>query len=107
MLKIYNDLTRQKEIFEPLVPGKVGMYVCGATVQSEPHVGHGRFAVVFDVVRRYFEWLGYDVTYVRNITDVDDKIIDAANEMGITIDEVVEAHRMMEEDKHFGKIVLA
>ncbi len=65
------------------------MYVCGATVQSRPHVGHGRYAVVFDVVRRYFEWLGYDVTYVRNITDVDDKIINAANEMGVTIEEVV------------------
>ena len=66
------------------------MYVCGATVQSQPHVGHGRYAVVFDVVRRYFEWLGYEVTYVRNITDVDDKIIDAANELGITTDEVVD-----------------
>ena len=66
------------------------MYVCGATVQSRPHVGHGRYAVVFDVVRRYFEWLGYEVTYVENITDVDDKIINAANEMGITIEEVVD-----------------
>jgi len=65
------------------------MYVCGATVQSRPHVGHGRYAVVFDVVRRYFEWLGYEVVYVRNITDVDDKIITTANELGVGIDEVV------------------
>ncbi len=76
--------------FEPRDAGKVSMYVCGATVQSKPHVGHGRYAVVFDVVRRYFEWLGYEVTYVRNITDVDDKIINAANEMGISTNEVVE-----------------
>jgi cysteinyl-tRNA synthetase len=89
-MRIYNTLGRALQEFEPRDAGKVAMYVCGATVQSKPHVGHGRYAVVFDVVRRYFEWLGYDVTYVRNITDVDDKIIDAANEMGITIDEVVD-----------------
>ncbi|MCP4305120.1 MAG: cysteine--tRNA ligase [bacterium] len=89
-MRIFNTLGRTLQDFEPGDPGKVSMYVCGATVQSRPHVGHGRYAVVFDVVRRYFEWLGYDVTYVRNITDVDDKIINAANEMGITIEEVVE-----------------
>lgn len=89
-MRIFNTLGRTLQDFEPRDAGKVGMYVCGATVQSEPHVGHGRFAVVFDVVRRYFEWLGYEVTYVRNVTDVDDKIINAANEMGITTKEVVD-----------------
>ena len=66
----------------PADPGAVGMYVCGATVQSEPHVGHGRYAVVFDMIRRYLIWKGYQVTYVRNITDIDDKIIIAAAEAG-------------------------
>lgn len=89
-MRIFNTLGRTLQDFEPRDAGKVSMYVCGATVQSRPHVGHGRFAVVFDVVRRYFEWLGYEVTYVRNVTDVDDKIINAANEMGITIEEVVD-----------------
>jgi cysteinyl-tRNA synthetase len=89
-MRIFNTLGRTLQDFEPRDAGKVSMYVCGATVQSRPHVGHGRYAVVFDVVRRYFEWLGYDVTYVRNITDVDDKIINAANEMGTTIEEVVD-----------------
>ena len=89
-MRIFNTLGRTLQDFEPRDAGKVGMYVCGATVQSEPHVGHGRYAVVFDVVRRYFEWLGYEVTYVRNVTDVDDKIISAANEMGITTKEVVD-----------------
>ena len=88
-MRIFNTLGRALQDFEPRDAGKVGMYVCGATVQSKPHVGHGRYAVVFDVVRRYFEWLGYEVTYVRNITDVDDKIIAAANEMGVTIEDVV------------------
>jgi cysteinyl-tRNA synthetase len=89
-MRIFNTLGRNLQIFEPREAGKVGMYICGATVQSKPHVGHGRYAVVFDVVRRYFRWSGYDVTYVRNITDIDDKIIDAANEMGISIREVVD-----------------
>jgi cysteinyl-tRNA synthetase len=89
-MRIFNTLGRSLQSFEPREAGKVSMYVCGATVQSRPHVGHGRYAVVFDVVRRYFEWLGYEVTYVRNISDVDDKIINAANEMGVTIEEVVD-----------------
>ena len=89
-MRIFNTLGRTLQDFEPRDAGKVTMYVCGATVQSRPHVGHGRYAVVFDVVRRYFEWLGYEVTYVRNITDVDDKIINAALETGITIEEVVD-----------------
>ncbi|CAN5266676.1 cysteine--tRNA ligase [soil metagenome] len=71
----------------PAEPGEIGMYVCGATVQSEPHVGHGRYAVAFDVIRRYLEWRGNKVTYVRNITDIDDKIIDAAAEAGESVSE--------------------
>jgi cysteinyl-tRNA synthetase len=94
-MRIHNTLGRTDMLFEPREPGKVGMYVCGATVQTRPHLGHGRYAVVFDVVRSYFEWLGYDVTYVRNITDVDDKIIAAAAERGVDtqviVDEATEA----------------
>ena len=74
-LQLYNTLTRQTRPFEPREPGRVSMYVCGPTVQAEPHVGHGRANVVFDVLRRYFIWSGYEVVFVRNITDVDDKII--------------------------------
>jgi cysteinyl-tRNA synthetase len=88
-MRIYNTLGRELQPFEPREPGKVGIYVCGATVQSRPHLGHGRSAVAFDVVRRYLEWLGYDVTYVRNITDVEDKIIAAANERGVSTATIV------------------
>lgn len=82
MLKIYNTWTRQKEVFKPLVPGKVGMYVCGMTVYDYCHIGHARVMVVFDVVARYLRHLGYDLTYVRNVTDIDNKIIQRANEAG-------------------------
>lgn len=82
MLTIYNSLTNQKEAFKPIVPGQVTMYVCGMTVYDYCHVGHARVLVVFDVVYRYLRHLGYDVTYVRNITDIDDKIINRANENG-------------------------
>jgi cysteinyl-tRNA synthetase len=82
MLQLYNDLTRTKTPFEPLVPGRVSMYVCGMTVYDLCHLGHARVMVVFDVVARYLRSLGYDVTYVRNITDIDDKIIQRANENG-------------------------
>ena len=82
MLYLYNVLTRQKEVFEPLEPGRVRMYVCGMTVYDLCHLGHARVLVVFDVVVRYLRSLGYDVTYVRNITDIDDKIIQRANERG-------------------------
>jgi cysteinyl-tRNA synthetase len=78
-LRIYNTLTGQKEEFKSLKPGKVGMYVCGVTVYDDCHLGHARGAVTFDIVRRYLEYKGYEVTYVRNFTDVDDKIIDRAN----------------------------
>jgi len=77
-MKIYNSLTRKKEDFEPIEKDKVGMYVCGPTVYDEPHIGHARSAYIFDVVRRYLEYKGYAVVFVRNVTDVDDKIIDKA-----------------------------
>jgi len=80
MLKIFNTLTGSKDIFKPIEPGKVRMYVCGMTVYDYCHLGHARVMVVFDVVVRYLREAGYDVTYVRNITDVDDKIIQRANE---------------------------
>ena len=89
-MRIYNTLGRTQAEFVPRDDGKVGFYVCGPTVQSRPHVGHGRAAVAFDVVRRYLTWLGYDVTYVQNVTDVDDKIIAAALEQGLAADEVAE-----------------
>jgi len=79
-LKLYNDLTNQKEIFTPLEAGKVRMYVCGMTVYDLCHLGHARVMVVFDVTYRYLKSKGYDVTYIRNITDIDDKIIKRANE---------------------------
>lgn len=80
MLVIHNDLNNAKEPFTPLEPGKVGLYVCGMTVYDYCHLGHARVLVVFDVVYRYLRSLGYEVTYVRNITDIDDKIIKRANE---------------------------
>src|SRR3989338_7861142 len=89
-LKIYNSLTKQKEEFIPLKKGEVKMYVCGPTVYDEPHIGHLRSAYVFEVIRNYFEYSGYKVTFVRNVTDVDDKIIDKAKESGnpALVDEV-------------------
>jgi cysteinyl-tRNA synthetase len=81
-LRIYNDLHNKKEEFQPIEPGKVRMYVCGMTVYDYCHLGHARMIVVFDVVYRYLKARGYDVTYVRNITDIDDKIIQRANERG-------------------------
>ena len=84
MLNIFNTLSGLKEPFHPLVPGQVSMYVCGVTVYDVSHLGHARSALVFDVVRRYFQFLGFHVTYVRNVTDVDDKIINRALEEGTT-----------------------
>ncbi len=80
MLTIYNSLTHQKEVFTPLTPNKIRMYVCGMTVYDYCHVGHARVMVVFDMITRYLRAIGYDVTYVRNITDIDDKIIQRAIE---------------------------
>ncbi len=80
MLKIYNTLTGKKEIFKPIVEGKVGMYVCGNTVYDFCHIGHARVMIAFDVISRFIRYLGYDLHYIRNITDVDDKIIRRAKE---------------------------
>lgn len=82
MLKIYNTLSKQKEVFTPIHPPKVSLYVCGMTVYDYCHMGHARLSVVFDVVVRYLRARGYDLTYVMNITDIDDKIIKRANEVG-------------------------
>lgn len=89
-MKLYNTLTKQKEEFVPVNDGKVGMYVCGPTVYNYIHIGNARPMVVFDTVRRYFEYKGYDVNYVSNFTDVDDKIIKKANEEGVSASEISE-----------------
>ena len=89
-MKLYNTLTKQKEEFVPVHEGKVGMYVCGPTVYNYIHIGNARPMIVFDTVRRYFEYKGYDVNYVSNFTDVDDKIIKKANEEGVPASEISE-----------------
>lgn len=83
-IQVYNTLTGKKETFEPMVPGKVTMYACGPTVYMLSHLGHARMAIVWDTVQRFFRFCGYEVTYVRNITDVDDKIIARAKSLGIS-----------------------
>ncbi len=93
-MQIYNTLTRRKETFTPIEPGKVRMYVCGMTVYDYCHLGHARVMVTFDVVTRYLRWRGFDVTYVRNITDIDDKILKRAEENGESITALTE--RMIE-----------
>ncbi len=82
MLRVHNTLTRKKEEFQTLEPGKVKMYVCGVTVYNDAHVGHAMSAVVYDIIRRYLEYRGYSVKHVMNFTDVDDKIINRANQLG-------------------------
>ena len=89
-INIYNTLTRRKETFEPLREGKIGMYVCGITAYDRCHIGHARSAVVFDVIVRFLRKVGYDVTFVRNFTDIDDKIINRAREEGIGTEELAE-----------------
>lgn len=85
-LRVYNTLNRQKEDFQTVVPGKVGMYLCGPTVYKPSHIGHMVGPVIFDTIKRYLRYLGYEVTFVINITDVDDKLIVRANENGMTVD---------------------
>ena len=96
-MKIYNTMSKRKEHFVPLKEGKVKMYVCGPTVYNYIHIGNARPMIVFDTVRRYFEYKGYDVNFVSNFTDVDDKIIKKANEEGVTADEI--SKRYIEECK--------
>src|SRR5439155_14882592 len=98
-LTVYNTLTRRKEPFSPQDPGRVGMYVCGPTVYDHPHLGHARAAVAFDVIRRALEFLGYRVTYVRNVTDVDDKIIARAAEEQRSPWEVAEEYTRSYDDQ--------
>jgi cysteinyl-tRNA synthetase len=89
-LRVYNTLTRQKEEFKPLQPGKVGMYVCGPTVYKPSHIGHMVGPVIFDTIKRYLQYSGYEVTWVVNITDVDDKLIAGAEKLGTTVKELAE-----------------
>ncbi|MBW1693093.1 MAG: cysteine--tRNA ligase [Deltaproteobacteria bacterium] len=91
-LRVFNTLGRKKETFEPIEPGKVRMYVCGPTVYDSCHIGHARSVVVFDVIVRYLRVKGYEVTYVRNFTDVDDKIIDKANRLAVDPQDIAERY---------------
>ena len=91
-MKLYNTLTMKKEEFVPLEPGKVKMYACGPTVYNYIHVGNARPIIMFDVLRRYFEYRGFDVTFVQNFTDVDDKIICRANDEGVTSEKIAEQY---------------
>ena len=87
-MRIYNTLTRQKEEFIPIIPGEVKMYVCGPTVYNFFHIGNGRTFIVFDTIRRYLEYRGYKVTFIQNFTDIDDKMINKANDEGVTVKEL-------------------
>jgi Cysteinyl-tRNA synthetase len=87
-MKIYNTMSRKKEEFIPLVPGKVSMYVCGPTVYNFFHIGNARTFVVFDTIRRYFEYRGYQVKYIQNFTDIDDKMIRKANDESTTVEKL-------------------
>ena len=91
-IRIYNTMSREKEVFIPLTPGKINMYVCGPTVYDYIHIGNARPVIFFDVVRRYFEAVGYEVNYIVNFTDVDDKLIRKAQELGSTVPEVAEKY---------------
>src|SRR3954468_11139795 len=90
--RVYNTLTKQKELFEPVTPGKVRMYLCGPTVYKSPHIGHMVGPVIFDAVKRYLQFKGYEVTWVVNITDVDDKLIDAAQRQNTSVSALAERH---------------
>ena len=92
MITLYNTLTRRKETFEPIEPGKVKMYVCGPTVYNYIHIGNARPAINYDVVRRYFEYKGYEVIYVSNFTDVDDKLINRSKELNESVPEIAEKY---------------
>ena len=89
-LKIYNTLTRKKEEFVPLKKGEVSMYVCGPTVYNYIHIGNARPFIIFEVVRRFLKFKGYKVKYIQNLTDIDDKMINKAKELKITVSELAE-----------------
>ncbi|MGI8976354.1 MAG: class I tRNA ligase family protein, partial [Thermomicrobiales bacterium] len=89
-LHVYNTMSRRKEPFETIEPNVVRMYVCGVTVYDHAHIGHGMSAITFDVIRRYLEHLGYSVRHAQNFTDIDDKIINRANQEGISPDDLTE-----------------
>ena len=91
-MKIHNTLANKEEEFTPIEPGKVKMYVCGPTVYNFMHIGNARPIIIFDTIRRYFEYKGYDVNFVSNFTDVDDKIIKRANEEGVSASEISERY---------------
>ena len=98
-LTLYSTMSRKKETFKPIKEGKVGMYVCGVTVYDYCHIGHGRTFVAFDVIRRWLMERGNEVTFVRNVTDVDDKIIRRAAEKGISTKELTDFYtKAMQED---------
>ena len=92
-LSLYNSLTNKKEVFKPIEDGKVGIYVCGPTVYSSSHMGHARSAIVFDVIVRFLRNIGYQVTYVKNFTDIDDKIISKAIEFDVDSKEIAEKYK--------------
>ena len=92
MIKLYDTRLRQKVDFEPVEPGKVAMYVCGPTVYNRIHIGNARTFISFDMIRRYLAWRGFDVTFVQNVTDVDDKIIKRANDEGVSSTEIAETY---------------
>ena len=91
-LKVYNTLTKEKELFTPAEPGKVKIYVCGVTPYNHPHIGNARPFIIWDVIHRYFERQGLSVTHIQNFTDVDDKIIDAAAKAGIAWNELADRY---------------
>ncbi|MEC9381832.1 MAG: cysteine--tRNA ligase [Thermodesulfobacteriota bacterium] len=92
-LQVYNSLKNKKEIFKEINPGKIGIYVCGPTVYSSSHMGHARSAIVFDSIVRFLRFIGYETTYVRNFTDVDDKIINRANEEGVSVESIANKYK--------------
>ena len=91
-MKLFNTLTRKKDEFVPITPGEVKMYSCGPTVYNYFHIGNARPFIMFDLLRRYFEYRGYKVTFVQNFTDIDDKVINKANEEGVDFNTIAERY---------------
>jgi cysteinyl-tRNA synthetase len=89
-IRVYNTLTKTKQPLEPVTPGRIGIYLCGPTVYDRAHIGHMVGPVIFDAIKRYLVYCGYEVTWVVNVTDVDDKLIDKAQQRGMTMAEVAE-----------------